>query len=90
MNSTLTHIVGVTALGIGIAVAIFESGPLVSDALTGAGLGTFIGAAVTYRRERTAARRGRGFEVKASWIVFRWSCAGALFGTGAHVLVAVL
>ncbi len=49
MNSTPTHIVGVTALGIGIAVAIFESAPLVSDALTGAGLGTFIGAAVTYR-----------------------------------------
>jgi hypothetical protein len=90
MNTLLTTLLALAALADGTDVAIFESARWVTDALTGAGLGTLIGSAVTYRRERIAARRRRTTAVKGSWIVVRWSIAGALFGTGAHVLVAVL
>jgi hypothetical protein len=90
MNNLLTTLLALAALAAGTAVAIFESAPLVTDALTRAGLGTLIGSAVTYRRERIAARRRRPAAIKGSWIVVRWSIAGALFGAGAHVLVAVL
>jgi hypothetical protein len=89
MSNALVGIVAVITLGVGVSIAIFESAPLVTDALTGAALGTFIGAAAAYRRERTAARRGRRMTVRSSWIVFRWSCAVGLFGAGAHLLVAV-
>src|ERR671915_1580059 len=75
MNNLLTTLLALAALAAGTAVAILESAPLVTDTLTGAGLGTLIGSAVTYRRERIAARQRRPAAIKGSWIVVRWSIA---------------
>jgi hypothetical protein len=54
MNNLLTTLLAIAILGGGTAVAIFESAPLVTDALSGAGIGTFVGGAVAY-----GATRGR-------------------------------
>jgi hypothetical protein len=89
MNNLLATLLALVALGGGTAVAIFESAPLVTDALSGAGIGTFVGGAVAYRRERLAARVRRPPSVKPGWIVVRWSIAGALGATLAHILVAI-
>lgn len=90
MNNLLTTLSALLALGTGTAIAIFDSAPVVTDALTGAGLGALVGGAIAYRRERVAARLRRPLQVKPEWIVFRWSCACALAALLAHILVAVL
>jgi hypothetical protein len=90
MNNLLITLGAFLALGTGTAVAIFDSAPLITDALTGAGLGGFVGGLIAYRRERIASDEGRDPGVKANWIVLRWSCAGAAAALLAHLFAAVL
>jgi hypothetical protein len=90
MNNLLTALAAFLALGTGTAVAIFDSAPLVTDALTGAGLGGFVGGLIAYRRERIASNQGREPGVKANWIVLRWSCVGTAAALLAHLFATVL
>jgi hypothetical protein len=90
MNNFLTTLAAFLALGTGTAVAIFDSAPLITDALTGAGLGGFVGGVIAYRRERSASNHGREPGVKANWIVLRWSCVGTAAALLAHLFAAVL
>jgi hypothetical protein len=90
MNNLLTTLAAFLALGTGAAVAIFDSAPVITDALTGAGLGGFVGGLIAYRRERTASDERREPTVKANWIVLRWSCVGTAAALLAHLFAAVL
>jgi hypothetical protein len=90
MNNLLTTLAAFLALGTGAAVAIFDSAPVITDALTGAGLGGFVGGLIAYRRERTASDERREPGVKANWIVLRWSCVGTAAALLAHLFAAVL
>ena len=90
MNNLLTTLAAFLALGTGAAVAIFDSAPVITDALTGAGLGGFVGGLIAYRRERTASDERRDPTVKAHWIVLRWSCVGTAAALLAHLFAAVL
>jgi hypothetical protein len=90
MNNLLTTLTAFLALGAGTAVAIFDSAPLITDALTGAGLGGFVGGVIAYRRERIASDQRRETPVKANWIVLRWSCVGAGAAALVHLFAAVL
>lgn len=90
MNNFLATLAAFLALGTGTAVAIFDSAPLITDALTGAGLGGFVGGLIAYRRERIGSNQGREPGVKANWIVLRWSCIGTGAALLAHLFAAVL
>ena len=89
MNHLLTTLAAVLALGAGTAVTIFDSAPLITDALTGAGLGGFVGGMIAYRRERLAKREHREPAVQPNWIVLRWSCVGTGGAVLAHLVSAV-
>ena len=50
MNHPLATLLTALAVGGGTAAAVLDSVPVLTDALTGAGVGAFVGGMVAYRR----------------------------------------
>jgi hypothetical protein len=88
-NLLITLVAGVTVIG-GVTAAVLDSIPVLTDALTGAGVGALVGSVLSYRLERRADRRGEVPTMEPRWLTVRWSCAGALLGSAAHIPVAIL
>jgi hypothetical protein len=72
------------------AADVIGSVPLLTDVLTGAGVGALVGGILAYRWERLAGRRDRQPAVEPRWIVTRWTWVGACVGLVLHVLARVL
>jgi hypothetical protein len=90
MNHPLTTLLTALAVGGGTAAAVLDTVPVLTDALTGAGVGAFVGGMVAYRRERLARRHRRQPNVEPRWLVTRWTWAGAAFGILVHLGAGVL
>jgi hypothetical protein len=90
MNHPLGTLLTALAVCGGTAAAVLDSVPVLTDALTGAGVGAFLGGMLAYRRERLARRRRRQPSLEPHWLVTRWTWAGAAFGILIHLAVGVL
>jgi len=90
MNNPLITLLAALAVGGGTAAAVLESVPILTDALTGAGVGALVGGIVAYRRERVARRRRREPSIEPRWLVTRWTWAGTAIGVLIHLGAAVL